>query len=58
MEKLVKTMPYTSISDLECFKRVRIENKAICWDIGKPGQTLIPYRITVDNILFNIRDSE
>lgn len=56
MERLVKTMPYRSLSDLECFRRVRIEEKAICWDTDKPGKTLIPLRLTVDNILFTIRD--
>ena len=58
MQRLVKTMPYGILSDLECFKRVMFEDKEIRWDTGKPGQTLIPLRLTVDNILFTIRDSE
>ncbi|MGB8452816.1 MAG: DUF2442 domain-containing protein [Anaerocolumna sp.] len=55
MERMVETIPYWSLSDLECFKRVRIEDKAICWDTDKP-QTGFPLRLTVDNILFSIRD--
>jgi hypothetical protein len=58
MERLVKTLPYLSLKDPECFKRIRVEEKAICWDTGISEQTLIPLRLTVDNILFAIRDSE
>jgi len=55
MERMVKTVPYNALSDLECFKRVRFEDKAIFWDTDKP-QTVFPLRLTVDNVLFTIRD--
>lgn len=58
MQKLVTTMPYYRLSDLECFKKVRFEDKAILWDTQPPGQTPATVRLTVDNILFTIRDSE
>jgi Protein of unknown function (DUF2442). len=57
MQELVKTMPYRCLRNLERFKKVTVEDKAVCWDNGKTGQTLLPVRLTVDNILFAIRDS-
>nr|WP_242843244.1 DUF2442 domain-containing protein [Kineothrix alysoides] len=54
MERMVKTLPYCALSNLELFREVRMEEKAIYWDTDKP--TLIPLRFTVDNILFTIRD--
>ena len=54
MERVVKTLPYRALSDLEFFKKVKLEEKAIYWDTDKPA--LIPLRFTVDNILFTIRD--
>lgn len=54
MERMVKTLPYHALSNLEFFKKVRMEDKAIYWDTDKPP--LIPLRFTVDNILFAIRD--
>lgn len=57
MEGLLKTMPYRALSDPECFQSARIDGKAICWDTDKPGHALIPLRLTVDNILFAIRDA-
>ncbi|AET67614.1 Protein of unknown function (DUF2442) [Desulfosporosinus orientis DSM 765] len=53
MEEMVRKLPYNAISDLEIFKKFRVEDTAICWDADKP--TLIPLRLTVDNILFTIR---
>lgn len=57
MQRLVTTMPYHRLSDPELFRDVKFEDKAVCWDTEPPGQTLIPLRLTVDNILFTIRDS-
>ena len=57
MQRLVTTMPYYRLSDPECFKKVRFEDKAVFWDTEPPGQTPATVRLTVDNILFTIRDS-
>ncbi len=53
MGQMVKKMPYYALSDLELFKKVQMEDKAVYWDTQEP--TLIPLRLTVDNILFTIR---
>lgn len=55
MERMVRSIPYNVLSDPQRFQKVRIEDKAICWDTDQP-QTVFPLRLTVDNILFAIRD--
>ena len=57
MQRLIKTLPYSDLNNLECFRKVAIEDKALCWhDTGGQEQTILPVRLTVDNILFTIRD--
>jgi len=53
MERIVKTLPYQALSDLELFRKVRMEKPSVCWDTEL---TPIPIRFTVENILFAIRD--
>jgi len=57
MEPLIKTMPYYSLKDPERFRDITLEEKAIRWpDVGNSGQSMMPVRLTVDNILFAIRE--
>jgi len=57
MSDLIKTIPFNSLKDLNRFKDVRVEGKAISWPEPVPGEkSIIPLRLTVDNILFSIRD--
>lgn len=57
MKPLIKTMPYNSLSDLQRFKDITLEEKAIRWpDPTKTGQSMMPIRLTVDNMLFTIRE--
>lgn len=57
MQRLVKTMPYSTLKDLNRFKSITVEEKALCWqDTENSKTTLFPIRLTVDNILFTIRD--
>ena len=57
MQRLIKTLPYSALNNLECFKKIEIEDKALCWHYeGGREQTILPVRLTVDNILFMIRD--
>jgi hypothetical protein len=56
MRHLIRTMPYYSLNNLECFTNITLEEKAIRWpDVEKPGEPPMPVRLTVDNILFAIR---
>jgi hypothetical protein len=53
----IKAIPYSSLADLSRFKDITLEGKAICWPDPVPGQkTIFPLRLTVDNMLFAIRD--
>lgn len=57
MKDLIQTLPYSSLKDLNRFKDITLEEKAICWPDPVPGQAaLYPIRLTVDNILFAIRE--
>ena len=57
MQKLVNTLPYLSLKNLECFRNIKIEDQTLCWEDPKHARpTMLPARLTVDNILFTIRD--
>lgn len=57
MQRLIKTIPYSSLKDLNRFKEVKLEDKAICWNSSNASESTIwPLRITIDNILFMLRD--
>lgn len=57
MKNLIETMPYSSLKDLSRFRNIILEEKAICWPDPTPGKTtMYPIRLTVDNILFAIRE--
>lgn len=57
MKDLIKTMPYSSLKDLERFRDITLEEKAIRWPDPIPGKkALYPIRLTVDNMLFTIRE--
>jgi len=56
MSEIIKTMPFSSLQDLSRFKDIVVEEKAICWPEPVPDEkSIIPLRLTVDNILFTIR---
>jgi hypothetical protein len=56
MQKLVNTLPYLSLKNLECFRSIKIEDQTLCWEDPDLRPTMMPVRLTVDNILFTIRD--
>ncbi len=57
MRDIIKTIPFNSLEDLSRFKDIRVEEKAISWTEPVPDEkSIIPLRLTVDNILFAIRD--
>lgn len=56
MQRLIKTLPFLALNNLECFRKVEIEDKALCWHTCGWEQTILPMRLTLDNILFTIRD--
>ena len=57
MKELIQTMPYYSLNNLENFKDFSLEEGAIRWkDVGRPELAMRPVRLTVDDILFTIRE--
>ena len=56
MREMIRTIPYASLADLARFKDVTVEEKAIRWPDPTPGESIMPLRLTVDNMLFTIRD--
>lgn len=57
MGELMKTLPYYSLNDPTRFRDFKVEPKAIRWrDVEVPGQAPMPVRLTVDTILFAIRE--
>lgn len=56
MRDIIKTIPFCSLEDINRFKKVMVEDKAIYWPEPVPNEkSIIPLRLTVDNILFTIR---
>jgi hypothetical protein len=56
MRDMIKTIPFNSLEDLTRFKDIVVEEKAISWPEPVPGEkSIIPLRLTVDNMLFTIR---
>lgn len=57
MREHIKTLPFSSLEDLSRFKDITLEEKAIRWPEPITGKkSIYPLRITVDNMLFTIRE--
>lgn len=57
MRDMIKIIPYSSLEDLDRFRNITLEEKAIRWPDPIPGKsTMLPIRLTVDNMLFAIRE--
>lgn len=57
MRDMIKTIPYSSLESLDRFRDITLEEKAIRWPDPIPGKnTMLPIRLSVDNMLFTIRE--
>lgn len=57
MHDMIKTLPYSSLKDIKLFGKVEFGDKIIFWrDTGIQNSVLSPVRLTLDNILFAMRD--
>lgn len=56
MQKLVGTLPYLRLKDPKCFQGVRFNEKYIFWEPADGKQEIFSLRLSVDNILFSLRD--
>jgi hypothetical protein len=55
MQRMVETIPYFRLRQLDAFKAVKFEDKAVYWDPPDGKPEYMPMRITVDEILFTLR---
>ncbi len=56
MQKMIKTLPYLRLNDLSSFQTVKFDEKSVYWDAVDNKPEYYPLRLTVDNILFSLRD--
>ena len=56
MQKMIKTFPYLRLNDLSSFQAVKFDEKSVFWEPVDGNRECFPLRLTVDNILFSIRD--
>ncbi len=56
MQRLVETIPYFRLKDLSSFLAVKFDEKSVYWDAGNEKPEYFPLRISVDAILFSLRD--
>lgn len=56
MQKLVETLPYVRLKDPASFLAVKFDEKFLYWDALDAKPEYIPLRISVDSILFSLRD--
>lgn len=56
MKPMLKSLPFRILNDLHRFKNITLEEKAILWtDPLTLDESIVPLRLTMDNILFTIR---
>lgn len=56
MQKMVNTLPYLWLNDISNFNTVKFKGKSIYWDAGGEKTEFFPLRLSIDNILFSLRD--
>lgn len=56
MEKMVGTIPYFRLKDLLSFRSVKFDEKSVYWDAADEKPQYFPLRLSVDTILFSLRD--
>jgi hypothetical protein len=54
MQKKLKSIPFMEVRDLERFKTVKFQERAVYWDSDQKPEYR-PLRLTVDDILFSLR---
>jgi hypothetical protein len=56
MQKHVKTLPFVKLKDLSSFEQVKFDEKSIYWEEENDKKNIIPFRLSIDNILFSLRE--
>lgn len=56
MQNMVKTLPYFRLNDLTSFQAVKFDGKFVYWDAVDEKPEYFPLRLSIDKILFSLRD--
>ncbi|MDP4094721.1 MAG: DUF2442 domain-containing protein [Bacillota bacterium] len=56
MQKLVRTIQYFRLNDLKYFQAIKFDGKSVYWDAENEKPEYLPLRLSIDTILFSLRD--
>lgn len=56
MQNQIKILPYMRLRDVAFFKTAKFDDKSIYWEDAPDRPGIIPLRLSLDNILFSLRD--
>lgn len=56
MQKMVGTIPYLRLKDLSSFRTVKFDGKSVYWDAADEEPEYFPLRLSIDTILFSLRE--
>ena len=56
MQNMIRTIPYCRLKDPESFHAVKFDAKSVYWDAEDQKPEYLPLRISIDSILFSLRD--
>lgn len=56
MQKLINTIPYSRLKELSNFQTVKFDEKSVYWEAGDEKPEYYPVRLSVDKVLFSLRD--
>ncbi len=55
MKNNLKTIPFIKLNDMTRFKKVKFDEKSIYWEEENDEKSIIPFRLSIDTILFSLR---
>lgn len=56
MQKMIKTLPYLRLQELSSFQTFMFDEKIIYWGATDNKKEYFPLKLSIDNILFSLRD--
>lgn len=56
MKKILETIPYVRLKDTAYFQTVKFDEKAIYWETVHGESDYFPLKISIDTILFSLRE--
>lgn len=56
MQKQIQSLPFIKLNQMDYFKEVKFDDKNIYWEEESGKKSIIPLRVSLDNILFSLRE--